>query len=213
MNKFKHEYKLPVAFLLQEKVSRNIVGERELSPDLVDQLYFLVFFNLIILTFITISCYNPIHSVFWLIMLFISGSIFVIFMGLHFIGIMIIIIYVGAIAILFLFVIMMLDIFQLRNFSTLSNLIPITSFFIFQIIALDFIVLPNFNQHRNVNWSVDIKNHLDLISKLLYDDYGDLLILISFLLLIAMVGAIVLTLEASKNTRRQIHSLQNSRNK
>jgi len=64
MNKFKHEYKLPVAFLLQEKVSRNIVGERELSPDLVDQLYFLVFFNLIILTFITISCYNPIHSVF-----------------------------------------------------------------------------------------------------------------------------------------------------
>lgn len=213
MNKFKHEYKLPVAFLLQEKVSRNIVGERELSPDLVDQLYFLVFFNLIILTFITISCYNPIHSVFWLIMLFISGSIFVIFMGLHFIGIMIIIIYVGAIAILFLFVIMMLDIFQLRNFSTLSNLIPITSFFIFQIIALDFIVLPNFNQYRNVNWSVDIKNHLDLISKLLYDDYGDLLILISFLLLIAMVGAIVLTLEATKNTRKQVHSLQNSRNK
>lgn len=213
MNKFKHEYKLPVAFLLQEKVSRNIVGERELSPDLVDQLYFLVFFNLIILTFITISCYNPIHSVFWLIMLFISGSIFVIFMGLHFIGIMIIIIYVGAIAILFLFVIMMLDIFQLRNFSTLSNLIPITSFFIFQIIALDFIVLPNCNQYRNVNWSVDIKNHLDLISKLLYDDYGDLLILISFLLLIAMVGAIVLTLEATKNTRKQVHSLQNSRNK
>lgn len=213
MNKFKHEYKLPVAFLLQEKVSRNIVGERELSPDLVDQLYFLVFFNLIILTFITISCYNPIHSVFWLIMLFISGSIFVIFMGLHFIGIMIIIIYVGAIAILFLFVIMMLDIFQLRNFSTLSNLIPITSFFIFQLIALDFIVLPNFNQYRNVNWSVDIENHLDLISKLLYDDYGDLLILISFLLLIAMVGAIVLTLEATKNTRKQVHSLQNSRNK
>lgn len=189
------------------------MGERELSPDLVDQLYFLVFFNLIILTFITISCYNPIHSVFWLIMLFISGSIFVIFMGLHFIGIMIIIIYVGAIAILFLFVIMMLDIFQLRNFSTLSNLIPITSFFILQIIVLDFIVLPNFNSYKEVIWSVDIKNHLNLISNLLYDDYGDLLILISFLLLIAMVGAIVLTLEATKNTRKQIHSLQNSRNK
>ena len=134
-------------------------------------------------------------------------------MGLHFIGIMTIIIYVGAIAILFLFVIMMLDIFQLRDFTNVSNIIPLVAFIIFQMVLLDFIFIPETTLYTPILWSLDVFSHLNLISNLLYQDYGDLLILISFLLLIAMVGAIILTLEKTKITKIQINSLQGSRNK
>ena len=146
-------------------------------------------------------------------MLFLSGATFLIFMGLHFIGIMTIIIYVGAIAILFLFVIMMLDIFQLRDFTNVSNIIPLVAFIIFQMVLLDFIFIPETTLYTPILWSLDVFSHLNLISNLLYQDYGDLLILISFLLLIAMVGAIILTLEKTKITKVQINSLQGSRNK
>ena len=146
-------------------------------------------------------------------MLFLSGATFLIFMGLHFIGIMTIIIYVGAIAILFLFVIMMLDIFQLRDFTNVSNIIPLVAFIIFQMVLLDFIFIPETTLYIPIQWSLDVFSHLNLISNLLYQDYGDLLILISFLLLIAMVGAIILTLEKTKITKIQINSLQGSRNK
>ena len=68
---------------------------------------------------------NPIHSVFWLVIVFLYSAGFLIAISFEFLALMIVIVYVGAIAILFLFVIMMLDIVQLRKITPINNIIPI----------------------------------------------------------------------------------------
>ena len=72
-----------------------------------------------------ITSLNPIHSVFWLVLVFLNTSGLLLLIGFNFVPLMLIIVYVGAIAILFLFVIMMLDVLQLRRVESISNIIPI----------------------------------------------------------------------------------------
>ena len=73
----------------------------------------------------TITSTNPVHSIFWLVLVFLHSSGFLISLTFDFIGLMVIIIYVGAITILFLFVIMMLDVIQLKKITSIFNITPI----------------------------------------------------------------------------------------
>nr|YP_010890020.1 NADH dehydrogenase subunit 6 [Erenna sirena]WJJ70007.1 NADH dehydrogenase subunit 6 [Erenna sirena] len=176
------------------------------------------FFSLLILfsTIMAIISLNPIQSVFWLVLIFLTSSGLLISLNLNFIPLMIIIIYVGAIAILFLFVIMMLDIIELIKITSINNILPIL-FIVGINIILELLLifkdnLKDYIKLDFINWSFENVDQINLIGNIIYSDYFYPFILISILLLIAMIGAIVLTLELSIITKRQILINQHQRN-
>ena len=164
----------------------------------------------------TITSSNPIHSVFWLVVVFIYSAGFLISLGFEFLALMIIIIYVGAITILFLFIIMMLDIVQLRKISPVNNVLPILF-----IVGVNVLIeawwlikynVGGFKFNYFQDWNIEISNHIINLGLNLYTEYAYPLLIISLLLLIAMIGAIVLTLELGLITRKQSLSDQHQRN-
>ena len=160
----------------------------------------------------TISSYNPIHSVFWLVLVFLQSSILLVSLSYEFLGLMLVIIYVGAIAILFLFVIMMLDIFQISTVVNFNNILPISFLLISQVLFMS----SNFSSSIKFisfdSWFFLKENQISLLSKTVYNDLGFVFLVISILLLVAMVGAIILTLEVNEVTRKQKLSFQHHRN-
>lgn len=182
----------------------------------MDQLFIFFSFIIISCTIMTIISINPIHSVFWLVLIFINSAGLLITMNFEFLGLMLIIVYVGAITILFLFVIMMLDIFQLRKVTKLDYLIPVILIIMLNIIFQTVYIINNkinfFGNSNRVTWEFSNNNHVINLGLMLYTDYAVPFIILSFLLLIAMIGAIVLTLESSIITKRQTLSNQHQRN-
>lgn len=176
------------------------------------QLY--LFFSILILlsAFITILSYNPIHSVFWLVMVFIQSAILSIILTYNYLGLIIIIIYVGAIAILFLFMIMMLDVLQLRTATQLNNIIPIILLLCWQVWFGLKMQIRNKVYPYTQGWKVDYESHIILFGKTIYNDLGFLLIISSFILLIAMMGTIVIILEKNNLTKKQNLNSQHHRN-
>lgn len=160
----------------------------------------------------TISSYNPIHSVFWLVLVFLQSSIFLISLSYEFLGLMLIIIYVGAIAILFLFVIMMLDIYQISRIINFNNILPVIVLLVLQILLINHSNHFEFTLISSNNWFFSKESHISLISKTIYNDLGFVFIVISILLLVAMIGAIILTLETNEITKKQGLSIQHQRN-
>lgn len=182
----------------------------------MEQLFFLFTILLIGSAVMTITSSNPIHSVFWLVIVFLYSAGFLISINFEFLALIIVIVYVGAIAILFLFVIMMLDIVQLRKITPVSNVLPILF-----IISVNILIeawwlfkydANNFKYFTIKNWNMEITNHINNIGLNLYTEYAYPLLIISLLLLIAMIGAIVLTLELGLITRKQNLSGQHHRN-
>lgn len=178
----------------------------------MDQFYFLFSLLLLVSTFMTISSYNPIHSVFWLVIVFLQSSILMMSLSYEFLGLMLIIIYVGAIAILFLFVIMMLDIFQLSKIVDFSNILPILFLSLLQISMVFLINTASLKLGYVKDWFFKQESQIVLLSNVLYNNFALLFLIISILLLIAMVGAMVLTLEIGIITRKQSLSIQHQRN-
>ena len=131
---------------------------------------------------------NPIYSVTWLIISFVLLSSFMLINGFDFLPLLIIIVYVGAISVLFLFIVMMIEIKKLDfNFY---NIIPILIYVLFFMYSSETI-----NQKLSCN--------ITLMSRILYSDYYIILILLSLILLIAMIGVIILTLSVNDLTKKQ----------
>lgn len=181
----------------------------------MEQLY--IFLSFITLTgaIMVISSLNPIHSVFWLVLVFLNSSILLILLGFNFIPLMLIIVYVGAIAILFLFVIMMLDILQLRRIESISNIVPIIVCLFVNVLTYILLYFRDFNINISFStsnlWNLNSESQINFIAKSLYSFYGYPFIIISLLLLVAMVGAIILVLDLGVITRRQILTDQHQR--
>ena len=178
------------------------------------QIYNFFFLLILFSTIMTIISFNPIHSVFWLVFIFLSSSGLLLSLNLNFLPLIIIIIYIGAIAILFLFVIMMLDIIELTEITSITNILPILLIIIVNIV-LELLLLSknNFKEFIFIkNWSFENIDQIYLIGNIIYSEYFYPFILISILLLIAMIGAIVLTLELGSITKRQILINQHQRN-
>ena len=173
----------------------------------MEQLY--IYLSLITLFggIMVISSLNPIHSVFWLVLVFLNSSALLLLLGFNFIPLMLIIVYVGAIAILFLFVIMMLDILYLKKVESIRNIIPIIIFLFSNVISNYYIHFKGYDLKigidNNTIWDLNLDSQINVISKLIYTYYGYPFIIISLLLLVAMVGAIVLVLDLGLITRRQ----------
>ncbi len=169
-------------------------------------IYFILFFPLIIInSFLVIFSKNSVTSVLYLISVFILVSLNLLLLGAEFLAILIIIIYIGAISILFLFVIMMLNLRICEVYSSLVKSFPLGIFlgffFIIELIYIlskDFYLLNymynNYFEYNVLNYSlINSQSNLYLIGDLLYNHYNCLLIIAGFILLLAMVGAIILT--------------------
>jgi NADH:ubiquinone oxidoreductase subunit 6 (subunit J) len=157
---------------------------------------------------------NHIHSVFYLVLVFLNGAGLFILLGVEFLAIIFIIVYVGAIAILFLFIVMMLNIKLVELNENMLRYLPIGAlmaiiffFEIFLLIDNDFISLY-YNDSKDsfmVSWDIHLMNfsNLEILGLHVYTLYFPLFWMASFILLVAMVGAIVLTLHLQINVKSQ----------
>ncbi len=155
----------------------------------------------------TVLARNPVHSVLWLILAFLSSAGLFVLLGAEFVAMLLIIVYVGAVAVLFLFVVMMLDIdfaelkAEMAKYMPLALLIGVV---ILMQLALAFGVWDYSAgfEDRLAAPQGDAENTAAL-GLILYDRYIMLFQLAGLILLVAMIGAIVLTLRHRTNVKRQ----------
>jgi len=164
---------------------------------------------------------NTVHSVFFLILDFISISCLFIMIGAEFIGMIMLIVYVGAVAVLFLFVVMMLNVAQQKNqwFVTekSSSHLPV-GLIVSIIIFFELIIVIGGWKYKpdlivsssNLAVSSNTTN-THSIGEVLYTDYIHLFQLSGMVLLVAMIGAIVLTFRKRSGLKRQSYFKQISR--
>ena len=165
---------------------------------------------------------NTVYSVFFLILVFISISILFIMIGAEFLGMIMLIVYVGAVAVLFLFVVMMLNITeQLTKQSSRKGLVNNISVgsIIGVIIFLELLVVVGGWKYKGTfvplsttNLNLDISN-THALGNILYTDYIHLFQISGMILLVAMIGAITLTFSKRENIKRQSYFDQIQREK
>ena len=163
---------------------------------------------------------NTVHSVFFLILDFISISCLFIMIGAEFLGMIMLIVYVGAVAVLFLFVVMMLNVAQQKNQWFLSKEssghIP-TGILISALIFVELIIViggwkykPDLLEINNISATQDVSN-THMLGAILYTDYIHIFQLSGMILLVAMIGAIVLTFRQRSGVKKQSYIKQISR--
>ena len=163
---------------------------------------------------------NTVHSVFFLILDFISISCLFIMIGAEFIGMMMLIVYVGAVAVLFLFVVMMLNVTQQENqwfISTESSthlpvglLISLVIFFELIVVIGGWKFKPDLVTSMSLSINQNITNTHSL-GNVIYTDYIHIFQLSGMILLVAMIGAIVLTFRQRSGVKKQSYFKQISR--
>ena len=160
---------------------------------------------------------NTVHSVFFLILDFISISSLFIMIGAEFLGMIMLIVYVGAVAVLFLFVVMMLNVAKQKNTwfksSTNSAHIPIGILISIIIFFEIIIVIGGWKYKPELSNNIVISDitNTHSIGNVLYTDYIHLFQLSGMILLVAMIGAIVLTFRKRDGLKRQSYFKQISR--
>ena len=163
---------------------------------------------------------NTVHSVFFLILDFISISCLFIMIGAEFLGMIMLIVYVGAVAVLFLFVVMMLNVAQQKNqwFISEENSghIPV-GLIISAIIFFELIIViggwkykPDLFNSDNLSITNEISNTHSL-GQVLYTDYIHVFQISGIILLIAMIGSIVFTFRQREGVKKQSYISQISR--
>ena len=188
---------------------------------LAHAIFFYIFSLIAIVSAIMVTVSkNTVHSVFFLILDFISISCLFIMIGAEFLGMIMLIVYVGAVAVLFLFVVMMLNVAQQKNqwFSAResSKHIPV-GLIISTIIFFELIIViggwkykPDLVSSMSLNIDSSISN-THAIGYVLYTDYIHIFQLSGMILLVAMIGAIVLTFRQRLGVKRQSYFSQISR--
>ncbi len=184
-------------------------------------IFFYVFSIIAVISAIMVTVSkNTVHSVFFLILDFISISCLFIMIGAEFLGMIMLIVYVGAVAVLFLFVVMMLNVAQQKNqwFNSEENSghIPI-GLIISTIIFFELILViggwkfkPELSDSSATQISNEISNTHSL-GQVLYTDYVHVFQISGMILLIAMIGAIVLTFRQREGVKKQSYIKQISR--
>ena len=201
----------------------------------VEILYFLSLLSILCGVFVIISK-NPIVSVLFLIGLFLSVSIYLILLGLNFIGLSYLLVYVGAISILFLFILMLINVRVSELLSATNNTIPLAIIIailfytpIYEILPYSIASYISYTENLNTSINNILINNTDYLNKnykfindkdeiafvtsklwdgnlaevthisslgnILYTNYSIWLIITSIILLLAMVGAIVITIK------------------
>ncbi|WP_415303418.1 NADH-quinone oxidoreductase subunit J [Candidatus Pelagibacter sp. Uisw_090] len=188
---------------------------------LAHAIFFYIFSLIAIVSAIMVTVSkNTVHSVFFLILDFISISCLFIMIGAEFLGMIMLIIYVGAVAVLFLFVVMMLNVAQQKNqwFSAResSKHLPV-GLIISTIIFFELIIVIGGWKYKSdlvSSMSLNIDSSISnthAIGYVLYTDYIHIFQLSGMILLVAMIGAIVLTFRKRSGVKKQSYFSQISR--
>ena len=184
-------------------------------------IFFYIFSSIAIISAIMVTVSrNTVHSVFFLILDFISISCLFIMIGAEFLGMIMLIVYVGAVAVLFLFVVMMLNVAQQKNQWFLSaessGHIPV-GLIISTIIFFELIIViggwqykPELFDSAKISVTETISNTHSL-GQVLYTDYIHVFQISGMILLVAMIGAIVLTFRQREGVKKQNYIKQISR--
>lgn len=164
---------------------------------------FFIYFIVIFLSFFVILSKNPVQSVLFLILVYLFIGYLFLLLGAEFLGILVFIIYIGAISILFLFVIMLLNLRVVELFNTFFNYFPVGSFLgVFFFLEVYALFITNFSSNLDsfffsplVCWHdlVMQKPNLYLFGIVLYNYNWFLIIIASVILLVAMLGSIIFT--------------------
>ena len=184
-------------------------------------IFFYVFSFIAIISAIMVTVSkNTVHSVFFLILDFISISCLFIMIGAEFLGMIMLIVYVGAVAVLFLFVVMMLNVAQQKNQWLLSEdssghipiglIISVLIFFELIIVIGGWKYRPDLFDTDNLSNISEMTNTHSL-GQILYTDYIHVFQISGMILLIAMIGAIVLTFRKREGVKIQSYIKQISR--
>jgi len=159
---------------------------------------------------------NPVHSVLFLILAFVNASGLFILMGAEFLGMILVVVYVGAVAVLFLFVIMMLDVdfTELREgfLEYLPFGLVIGAIFLAELLLVGggWVINPAVVKSATSTIPANISN-TEALGLVLYTQYIHYFQIAGMVLLVAMIGAIVLTLRHKVSVKRQDINVQNAR--
>ena len=162
-----------------------------------------------------ISARNPVHSVLFLILSFVNASGLFVLLGAEFLAMILVVVYVGAVAVLFLFVVMMLDINFVKLREGFLQYLPFGALLgIVLIIELGILFLTKSFSENSLSKFIEspVMNDVEntkLIGQVLYTDYFYLFQISGLILLVAMVGSITLTLRDRGQVKRQNISQQN----
>ena len=169
---------------------------------------------LVFSSILVITVKNPVHSVFFLILSFFNATGLFVLMGAEFLAMLLLIVYVGAVAVLFLFVIMMLNVdFKSLRTGIMKN--ARLGFFIGAVLLVEVIfsiIGMHFGKEKILGSELNViftkTENTKLLGNVLYTDYIYLFQTAGLILLVAMIGAIVLTHRKRENVRKQDASKQ-----
>jgi len=172
--------------------------------------FYLFAFVAVAAGFLVISARNPVHSVLWLILTFFSAAGLFVLMGAEFLAMLLVIVYVGAVAVLFLFVVMMLDINFAQFRKGALQYIPIGGLVGLILLAelVTLVMAWQFGDKVADNVSAPIPaveqvENVKAMGAILYTDYLFIFQTSGLILLVAMIGAIVLTHRTRAGVKRQ----------
>jgi NADH-quinone oxidoreductase subunit J len=184
---------------------------------IVAALFFYLFAGLCVASaFMVIAAKNPVHSVLYLILAFVNAAGLFVMLGAEFLAMILIVVYVGAVAVLFLFVVMMLDVDFAELKQGALQYLPIGmligGIFLAELLLVvgAWVIGPGVPQTITAPIAAKMPN-IEAIGLVLYTRYAFFFEAAGMILLIAMVGAIVLTLQHRERVRRQNIPEQNAR--
>ena len=167
--------------------------------------FYLLAFTAIAAGFMVVAARNPVHSVMFLILTFFAAAGLFILMGAEFIALLLIMVYVGAVAVLFLFVVMMLDVDFVELKQGFLSYLPAGLVVAFIILAETIMVSAAYfsGESKTVVPTDPETSNLERFGDVLYTQYAGAFEAAGLILLVAMIGAIVLTLRERKGVRTQ----------
>jgi len=168
-----------------------------------------------------VNVHNPVHAILLLIAVFLCAGAILLILQAEFLALLYIVVYVGAIAVLFLFVIMCLNIKIVEITTNVLNYIPMTILFVVLLsLEISYFIGETFSINQKliksnydsvyINWIdlLDSFTNIEVVGQALFIYQSISLILVGLILLVAMLGSIVLTLSHSHKVRRQVIWLQ-----
>ena len=186
---------------------------------IISALFFYLFAGVCVASaFMVIAAKNPVHSVLFLILTFVNAAALFLLLGAEFLAMILIVVYVGAVAVLFLFVVMMLDVDFVELRQGFLNYLPVGAlvgivFLVELLLVLGSAIIKPGGQRlitAPIPSPADVTN-TEALGLVLYTRYVYFFEAAGLILLVAMVGAIVLTLQHRERVRRQSISAQVSR--
>lgn len=196
------------------RTAKAAANKGDLRLVLITIAFYLLAFTAVAAAFMVVAARNPVHSVMFLILTFFSAAGLFILMGAEFLALLLVMVYVGAVAVLFLFVVMMLDVDFVEMKQGFLQYLPIGGL-VAGVLLLEmiFVGAAYFTGSETITVAEpksDMTN-LEQFGQVLYTDYAFFFEAAGLVLLVALVGAVTLTLREREGVRRQDAATQISR--